>query len=71
MVLLIGSRNSSPGRRRENLSAAEEYVEPSAALSDGLAGGTAVRIERKFTSAPRISLVVQSSSGGPFSESVD
>ena len=41
-------------------------IEPSAALSDGLTGGTAVRIERKFTSAPRISLVVQSSSGGPF-----
>jgi hypothetical protein len=32
---------------------------------------TAARIERKFTSAPRISLVVQSSSGGSFSESVD
>jgi len=32
---------------------------------------TAARIERKFTSAPRISLVAQSYSGGLFSESVD
>ena len=34
-------------------------------------GINAKGIERKFTSAPRISLVVQSSSGEPPSESVD